>query len=59
MLTMKFVYMCVYMQANEKLDLILAYLRNQYHYCFWCGCDYNSAEELLRECPGTNEDDHD
>ncbi|CAG8538640.1 3530_t:CDS:2 [Diversispora eburnea] len=46
------------LETNEKLDIILTYLRNRYHYCFWCGSDYDSAEELLRECPGTKEEDH-
>ncbi|CAG8554725.1 7094_t:CDS:2 [Acaulospora morrowiae] len=45
--------------SKEKFDLILTYLRDQYHYCFWCGCEYNCAEELLEVCPGIKEDDHD
>ncbi|RHZ67766.1 hypothetical protein Glove_299g26 [Diversispora epigaea] len=46
------------LETNEKFDLIHTYLRNRYHYCFWCGSDYDSAKELLRECPGTKEVDH-
>ncbi|CAJ0642332.1 13245_t:CDS:2 [Entrophospora sp. SA101] len=31
----------------------------EYYYCFWCGCNYDNAEELSKECPGVEEDDHD
>ena len=25
-------------------------------YCFWCGCQYNDAEDLEENCPGTEEE---
>ncbi|CAG8796465.1 6096_t:CDS:2, partial [Racocetra fulgida] len=43
----------------EKLDSILKYMREKYNYCFWCGCEYSSVEELEQLCPGIEEDDHD
>nr|CAG8488763.1 8657_t:CDS:2 [Entrophospora candida]CAG8491656.1 15221_t:CDS:2 [Entrophospora candida] len=46
-------------EPSEKLDIILKYLREEYYYCFWCGCNYDNAEELSKECPGVEEDDHD
>ncbi|CAG8513510.1 4912_t:CDS:2 [Acaulospora colombiana] len=45
--------------SKEKFCLVQTYLRDQHHYCFWCGCEYGSAEELLEECPGIEEEDHD
>jgi hypothetical protein len=46
-------------QFTERLVIILAYLRDRYHYCFWCGTQYKSGDELETSCPGTNEEDHD
>ncbi|KAG9292861.1 hypothetical protein G9A89_016223 [Geosiphon pyriformis] len=43
----------------EKRDQIIAYLRHQHYYCFWCGSEYANSEELDQECPGTTEEDHD
>ncbi|KAL6858928.1 hypothetical protein ACP4OV_017930 [Aristida adscensionis] len=44
--------------TEEDLQNILAKLRDQHHYCLYCGCKYESAEALANECPGPNEDDH-
>ena len=41
-----------------RLGLMLSYLRREYAYCFWCGCQYDSQEELSKECPGEAESDH-
>lgn len=41
-----------------RVGLLLSYLRSEYHYCFWCGCQYTSQEELSAECPGEGEADH-
>ncbi|KAK0206236.1 hypothetical protein DFS33DRAFT_572726 [Desarmillaria ectypa] len=46
------------LQAQDRLDLILAYLRDRYLYCFWCGTQYYSHDEMSNECPGPDEDDH-
>lgn len=43
----------------ERLDRVLRYLRAEYHYCFWCGTQYRSADEMVGECPGPDEDMHD
>ncbi|GAA5925193.1 Cmg1p [Sporobolomyces koalae] len=43
---------------STRLALTLSYLRNHYHYCFYCGCQYNDAQDLAENCPGTEEDDH-
>lgn len=42
---------------KEKLDEIVDYLRNQWHYCFWCKYRYEDSE--MEGCPGTTEEDHD
>ncbi|GAA6063590.1 hypothetical protein JCM10212_000194 [Sporobolomyces blumeae] len=44
--------------VKTRLALTLSYLRNHYHYCFWCGCQYESAQDMQENCPGTEEDDH-
>ncbi|GAA5865823.1 hypothetical protein JCM1840_006263 [Sporobolomyces johnsonii] len=46
------------MDVRTRLGLTLSYLRTTYNYCFWCGCQYNDAEDLKENCPGTEEDDH-
>jgi len=43
----------------ERLSRVLQYLRAEYHYCFWCGTEYRSADEMAEECPGPDEDMHD
>jgi len=45
--------------APERLAEVIKYLRSKHHYCFWCGAQYKSAEEMGEQCPGTEEDDHD
>ncbi|CAG8454669.1 10807_t:CDS:2 [Paraglomus brasilianum] len=42
-----------------QLGVILDYLREKHHYCFYCGSVYKDADELERECPGETEEDHD
>jgi len=43
----------------ERLERISEYLRAEYHYCFWCGTEYKSSDEMEQECPGPEEDMHD
>ncbi|GAA5881200.1 hypothetical protein JCM3774_000651 [Rhodotorula dairenensis] len=43
---------------RSRLALTLTYLRNKYHYCFWCGELYHDAEDLQQHCPGTEEEEH-
>ncbi|KAI9510416.1 hypothetical protein F5148DRAFT_578661 [Russula earlei] len=47
------------LNAVERLDRVLQYLRVEYHYCFWCGTQYKSLDEMEEECPGSGEDMHD
>lgn len=47
------------LQAQDRLRLVLSYLRDKHTYCFWCGVKYESEEEMQSQCPGPAEDDHD
>ncbi|KAI6034308.1 hypothetical protein BKA83DRAFT_20714 [Pisolithus microcarpus] len=38
---------------------VLAYLREEYTYCFWCGTRYDDYADLKQHCPGPGEEDHD
>ena len=44
---------------SEKLDTLVFYLRNCYHYCLWCSIEYENAQDLLENCPGEVKNDHD
>jgi len=37
------------LQPNEKLDLILAYLRRVHCYCFYCAAEYDE-ESIMKQC---------
>lgn len=43
--------------AEELLEL-LNRLRIEFNYCFYCGCQYESADALISGCPGVEEEDH-
>lgn len=43
--------------AEELLEL-LNRLRIEFNYCFYCGCQYESADALISNCPGAEEEDH-
>ncbi|KAL5638305.1 hypothetical protein ACGC1H_005103 [Rhizoctonia solani] len=49
-----------YLQKNvqERLEMVLEYLRTRHFYCFWCGASYNDASDLEANCPGPDEDSH-
>ncbi|KDR83538.1 hypothetical protein GALMADRAFT_235745 [Galerina marginata CBS 339.88] len=47
------------LQAQDRLHLVLSYLRYKHAYCFWCGVKYEGEGELQSQCPGPEEDDHD
>jgi len=47
------------LSTAERLDRVLRYLRTEYHYCFWCGTQYKSSDEMQEDCPGPDEDMHD
>ncbi|KAG6554810.1 hypothetical protein Mapa_003393 [Marchantia paleacea] len=42
----------------EMLQEIFEKLRTKFNYCFFCGVQYASAETLVAECPGLDEEDH-
>ncbi|KAK4629558.1 G patch domain-containing protein 11 [Fulvia fulva] len=42
--------------VGERLERILAHLREKYHYCFWCKYRYPDAG--MEDCPGLTEDEH-
>lgn len=46
-------------EPDEQLSFIIDYLREKYLYCLWCGIQYDSAEDLDLNCPGTEKNDHD
>ena len=41
----------------ERLQKLVEYLREEYHYCFWCKYTYPDNE--MEGCPGLTEEDHD
>lgn len=43
--------------SSAKLDKVVNYLREKWHYCFWCKYGYQDA--AMDGCPGTTEEDHD
>ncbi|EJD01038.1 uncharacterized protein FOMMEDRAFT_110541 [Fomitiporia mediterranea MF3/22] len=45
--------------VRERLKRVLGYLREKYHYCLWCGTQYNDKEDLDGNCPGEDEEAHD
>lgn len=45
--------------VQRDLNVLLKYLRNTHNYCFYCGCEYDSPEELSEKCPGITRKDHD
>jgi len=47
------------LSAKDRLSLVLDYLRDRYHYCFWCGTQYDDVDDIEANCPGPEEDAHD
>ncbi|KAI5273769.1 hypothetical protein E4T47_03074 [Aureobasidium subglaciale] len=45
------------LEVGERLGKVVVYLREKYHYCFWCKFRYQDAE--MEGCPGLTEEDHD
>ena len=44
------------LEPRERLDQLVAYLREKYHYCFWC--KYRYGDESMEGCPGLTENEH-
>ncbi|CAG9535941.1 unnamed protein product [Cercopithifilaria johnstoni] len=42
----------------ERLSELTNYLYATHYYCFWCGAQYDSKEELENGCPGRTREDH-
>ncbi|KPI45249.1 G patch domain-containing protein 11 [Cyphellophora attinorum] len=40
----------------EKLSRLVSYLRERWHYCFWC--KYQYPDESMDGCPGLTEEEH-
>jgi hypothetical protein len=45
------------LEVGERLEKLVVYLRDTYHYCFWC--KYRYADEEMEGCPGLTEEEHD
>ncbi|KAH0565080.1 hypothetical protein GP486_001520 [Trichoglossum hirsutum] len=45
------------LEAAERLGALVSYLREKYHYCFWC--KYRYPDGSMDGCPGVTEEDHD
>jgi hypothetical protein len=41
----------------DRLDKIVLFMREKYHYCFWCAYQYPDA--AMEGCPGITEGEHD
>ncbi|KAK3831270.1 MAG: hypothetical protein JOS17DRAFT_790702 [Linnemannia elongata] len=46
------------LEVHEKLEEVVAYLRSEHSYCFWCSAQYGGPEDISENCPGISEDDH-
>lgn len=42
----------------KKIDSICLYLREKYFYCVWCASTFNDEQDILENCPGLSEKDH-
>ncbi|KAE9410269.1 RNA-binding domain-containing protein [Gymnopus androsaceus JB14] len=47
------------LQSQDRLKLVVSYLRDRYSYCFWCGTQYDDQEDMESNCPGPDEESHD
>lgn len=45
------------LEPAERLQKIVVYLREEFHYCFWC--KYAYPDEKMEGCPGLSEEKHD
>ncbi|CAE7394974.1 unnamed protein product [Symbiodinium sp. CCMP2456] len=44
--------------ALQRLLELLTHLRAVHRYCLFCGCTYDSAEDMEENCPGITEEEH-
>ena len=45
------------LDVADRLQKLVAYLRERWHYCFWC--KYRYPDESMDGCPGITEEEHD
>ena len=45
------------LEPAERLQKIVVYLRETFHYCFWC--KYAYPDDKMEGCPGLTEEEHD
>ncbi|XP_078052647.1 G patch domain-containing protein 11 [Augochlora pura] len=45
-------------QINERLEILIKYLRQKHFYCIWCGVAFDNENDLLNNCPGDTRNDH-
>lgn len=45
------------LEPAERLQKIVVYLRETFHYCFWC--KYAYPDDKMEACPGLTEEEHD
>ncbi|CAF9932628.1 MAG: hypothetical protein GOMPHAMPRED_006624 [Gomphillus americanus] len=45
------------LEPDQRLQKLVAFLREKFHYCFWCKYQYEDAN--MEGCPGITEEDHD
>eukprot|EP00931_Biecheleriopsis_adriatica_P009654 TRINITY_DN110716_c0_g1_i1.p1 TRINITY_DN110716_c0_g1~~TRINITY_DN110716_c0_g1_i1.p1 ORF type:complete len:329 (-),score=89.49 TRINITY_DN110716_c0_g1_i1:41-994(-) len=45
--------------AIQRLLELMTHLRTVHLYCVYCGCRYDSADDMERNCPGITEEEHD
>ena len=45
--------------ALQRLLELLTHLRAVHRYCLFCGCTYDSAQDMDEHCPGITEEEHD
>ncbi len=43
----------------EQLDCCIEYLRKTFCYCLFCGVKFDGLEDMTRNCPGREAQDHD
>lgn len=46
------------MSHEQRLDHALHLLRSRHMYCLFCGCHFDSSEDMADRCPGPHEEDH-
>ncbi|KAH7879559.1 uncharacterized protein C8R40DRAFT_1158286 [Lentinula edodes] len=48
-----------HLRTQDRLKLVISYLRDHYSYCFWCGAQYDDQNDMENNCPGPDEEAHD